>query len=109
MERCFNVTSIVRGKTTPLSDPLGEVDVPFPTEMEHWHVPYDYPRADHAQSWLLKCLEGAIARDADRESNWMFRQRCVGPPHGCPNEKKLIICAVRPSNRLAVQNRQNKT
>ena len=47
----------------------------FPAEMEHWHVSYDYPRADHAQAWLLKCLEGAIARDADRESNWMFKQR----------------------------------
>ena len=48
-----------------------------PADMEHWHVPYNYPRADHAQAWLLKCLEGVIARDADKESNWMFRQRCV--------------------------------
>jgi len=45
--------------------------------MEHWHVPYDYPRADHAQAWFLKCLEGTIARNAERESNWMFKQRCV--------------------------------
>ena len=75
MERCFNVTSIIRGKTTSSPDPLSEVDVPFPAEMEHWHVPYDYPRADHAQAWLLKCLEGAIARDAEREGNWMFKQR----------------------------------
>ena len=75
MERCFNVTSIIRGKKTSSPDPLSEVDVPFPAEMEHWHVPYDYPRADHAQAWLLKCLEGAIARDAERERNWMFKQR----------------------------------
>ena len=89
MERCFNVTSIVRGKTTSFSASLSEVDVPpFPAEMEHWHVPYDYPRADRAQAWLLKCLERAIARDAERESGWMFKQRCVRSPHGCPDERR---------------------
>lgn len=88
MERCFNLTSIVRGKTKFLPDSLGKVDIPFPTEMEHWHVPYDYPRANHAQAWLLKCLEGAIARDTDRECNWMFRQRCAGFPHGFPNVRR---------------------
>jgi hypothetical protein len=45
--------------------------------MEHWHVPYNYPRAEHAQAWLLKCFEGAIARDTDKDSDWMFKQRCV--------------------------------
>lgn len=76
MERCFIVTSVIRGKIISLVPPLNEVDV-YRAEMEHWHAPYNYPRADHAQAWLLKCLEGAIARDADKESKWMFKQRCV--------------------------------
>jgi hypothetical protein len=46
-------------------------------EMEHWHVPYNYARAEHVQAWLLKCLEGVIARDTDKEWDWMFKQRCV--------------------------------
>ncbi len=88
MERCFNITYIIRGKTTFLPDPLDEIDSLFSAEMEHWHVPYNYPRADHVQAWLLKCLEGAIARDADRESSWMFKQRCVGSLHGRPYERR---------------------
>lgn len=48
--------------------------------MEHWHVPYNYPRADHAQAWLQKYLEEAIARGADQQSNWMFKRRCVAEP-----------------------------
>ncbi|KAI9458812.1 hypothetical protein F5148DRAFT_314814 [Russula earlei] len=55
MERCIKITRIIR-------------------EMEQWHVPYNYPRADNAQAWLLKSLEGAIARDVDREGNWMLKQ-----------------------------------
>ncbi|KAH9997982.1 hypothetical protein BJV77DRAFT_786206 [Russula vinacea] len=71
MERCFIVTSVIR-------------------EMEHWHAPYNYPRADHAQAWLLKCLEGAIAVTPTKKAS------------GCSNR-------VRPSNRLAAQNPLNRT
>jgi hypothetical protein len=45
--------------------------------MEHWHVPYNYPRGNNVQAWLLKTLECAIARDSEKECDWMFKQRCV--------------------------------
>ncbi|KAI0304499.1 ras guanine nucleotide exchange factor domain-containing protein [Multifurca ochricompacta] len=69
MGRCFNVVRIIR-------------------EMEHWHVPYNYPRADHVQAWLLKSLEGAIARDADKQCDWMFRQSEVIEKTGRPESAK---------------------
>ena len=54
----------------------------LPVDMEHWHVPYNYPRGDNVQAWLLKTLEGAISRESDRECDWMFKQRCVAQPMG---------------------------
>jgi hypothetical protein len=77
--------------------------------MEHWHVPYKFPRAEHAQAWLLKCLEGTIARGGERDSNWMFKQRYVAEHQICLNErgkgKRLTARAAKPSKTLVAQNR----
>jgi hypothetical protein len=61
--------------------------------MEHWHVPYNYPRADNAQAWLLKCLETTIVRDAERDGDWMFRQRCVAESIFECNGKLSLFCS----------------
>ncbi len=45
--------------------------------MEHWHVPYNYPRVENVQAWLLKSVEDAIARDSEKEWDWMLKQRYV--------------------------------
>jgi len=77
--------------------------------MEHWHVPYTYPRADNVQAWLQKCLEGAIARNVERESNWMFKQRCVDGLILKRHAHVLMVRVAKPSNSLVVQSQRNST
>jgi len=57
-------------------------------DMEHWHVPYNYPRGDNVQAWLLKTLEGAIARESDKECDWMFKQSLTIEQTGRPESTK---------------------
>ncbi|KAF8272213.1 ras guanine nucleotide exchange factor domain-containing protein [Lactarius quietus] len=69
MDRCYNIVRIIY-------------------DMEHWHVPYNYPRGDNVQAWLLKTLEGAITRDSDKESDWMFKQSLIIEQTGRPESTK---------------------
>jgi len=63
--------------------------------MEHWHVPYNHPRGDNVQAWLLKSLEGTIARDSDKQCDWMFKQRCVAEPvAGTKAESLTFQCSL---------------
>ena len=82
MDRCYNVVRIIRGNIifSSASFPIRLELTALPVEMEHWHVPYNYPRGDNVQTWLLKSLEGAISRDSEKECDWMFKQRCVAEP-----------------------------
>lgn len=69
MGRCYNIVRIIH-------------------EMEHWHVPYNHPRGDNVQAWLLKCLEGAISRDSGKECDWMFKQSLTIEQTGRPESTK---------------------
>jgi hypothetical protein len=96
MDRCYDVVRIIYGNI--------HLVPPFPTpleltallvDMEHWHVPYNFPRGDNVQAWLLKTLEGAIARDSDKECNWMFKQRyVVEPVAGTKAEELTLPCSL---------------
>ena len=96
MVRCYNVVRIIYGKI-----PLVRVS-PIPLkltalliDMEHWHVPYNHPRGDNVQAWLVKTLEGAIARDSDKECDWMFKQRyVVEPVVGTEPEQLTLPCSM---------------
>jgi hypothetical protein len=80
MDRCYNVARIIHGNIHWSSFPIRLNLIAPPVEMEHWHVPYNYPRGNNVQAWLLKSFEGAISRDSDKECDWMLKQRCVAEP-----------------------------
>lgn len=69
LDRCYDVVRIIY-------------------EMEHWHVPYNHPRGDNVQGWLMKSLECAIARDSDKQCDWMFKQSLTIEQTGRPESTK---------------------
>ncbi|KAI0259838.1 ras guanine nucleotide exchange factor domain-containing protein [Gloeopeniophorella convolvens] len=107
MKWCMDEYSLVVDTSTHLSGKLAKVGRWFDImhvlrEMEHWHMPYNYPRADRVQAWLLRTFEAVITRNAERETNWVARQCAIIEETGRPEPPKQKL--VRISNAFGRRN-----